>query len=343
MRKGATGRPCRSAGFQPAVSRISNPRVCCQRNPVFGVRPQPAGSRRYSRLVTCATPARRFHPVRSDPIRPDPGESGRMKAVGDCNCTIAGAARWIATSGRDGRRQEKKARLKSETPGSSTVLSLLNDYRARRSRSTSLPDRIGRLNERRKAVFDARIRLFADFQRFLQPVHVVLSPHAVSKSRCRKRFCRQERTCKTKPNGGRVQNRKTSFFRRNTNFLISSNLHEKTCFCETNPNREKRGSAATDCNPAGYLRTLWRRLTVAGAKRTQMKPWKERSGRGSVATEPSPPETRERHVAETVRVRGRGDCMDTVQAKGFCLDGPGQRRILAALAAPERTSTEERP
>ena len=160
---------------------------------------------------------------------------------------------------------------------------------------------------------------------------VVLSLNSVSKSRCRKRFWRQERTCKTKPNGGRVQNRKTSFFRRNTNFSISSNLREKTCFCETNPNREKRGSAATDCNPAGYLRTLWRRLTVAGAKRTQMKPWKERSGRGAVTTEPSPPEMRERRVA------------DTVQARRFCLDGPGQRRILAALAAPERTSTEERP
>ncbi len=35
MRKGATGSPCRSAGFQTAVSRISNPQVSCRRNGDF--------------------------------------------------------------------------------------------------------------------------------------------------------------------------------------------------------------------------------------------------------------------------------------------------------------------
>ena len=84
---------------------------------------------------------------------------------------------------------------------------------------------------------------------------------------------------------------------------------KKHVFCETKPNENKREPAPTDCNSGTCMKTLWRRLTMPGAKRTQMKPWEERSRRATVATEPSPPETRETRVAETVRVRGCGDCM----------------------------------
>ena len=45
----------------------------------------------------------------------------------------------------------------------------------------------------------------------------------------------------------------------------------RTRFCETNPNGEKRDFVATDCKPAGYLKTTWRKLTVPGAKRSQMR------------------------------------------------------------------------
>ena len=45
--------------------------------------------------------------------------------------------------------KRKRPRLKSETLDSSTMLSLLNGYRARRSRSTSLLDCIGRFMDRR--------------------------------------------------------------------------------------------------------------------------------------------------------------------------------------------------
>ena len=54
-------------------------------------------------------------------IRPDPGKSDRMTPTTDCNCTLAGMAR---------------------------------------SRSTSLPDCIGRFTERRKGVFRCAIPLF---------------------------------------------------------------------------------------------------------------------------------------------------------------------------------------
>jgi hypothetical protein len=103
----------------------------------------------------------RFDPIQSDSIRPNPtpGESDRMKPVVECKCAMAGAARWIATSGRDGCGLGEDARLKSGV---------------------------------------------------------------------------------------------------------------KTCFCETNPNREKRGSAATGCKRVGYLETIQKMLTVLEAKRSQM-------------------------------------------------------------------------
>ena len=99
--------------------------------------------------------------------------------------------------------------------------------------------------------------------------------------------------CKTNPNDGRVQDWKTSFFRGNTNISIrrggwcenrflrnepkcrarpvTAGLCVKTFFYETNPNREERGSGATDCKPAGYLKTTWRELTVPKAKRSQTR------------------------------------------------------------------------
>lgn len=80
---------------------------------------------------------------------------------------------------RDGCGPGKGARLKSETRDSSSMLSLLNGYRARRARSTSLPGNIGKYAARRIPVFDARNRLFADFQRLLQHVRVILCPSPV--------------------------------------------------------------------------------------------------------------------------------------------------------------------
>ena len=41
----------------------------------------------------CASGVIGFHPTRSDQIRPEPGESDRMKPITDCNCTMDGAAR----------------------------------------------------------------------------------------------------------------------------------------------------------------------------------------------------------------------------------------------------------
>src|ERR1041385_4081846 len=45
----------RGAGFQPAVSRISNPQTLRTFNVTRFVNDQPTGSRRYSRLEICAT------------------------------------------------------------------------------------------------------------------------------------------------------------------------------------------------------------------------------------------------------------------------------------------------
>ena len=44
----------------------------------------------------------------------------------------------------------------------------------------------------------------------------------VSKSCSWKQFCRTKGRCRTNPNDGRIQSRKTSFLHRNTNFSISS-------------------------------------------------------------------------------------------------------------------------
>ena len=106
-----------------------------------------------------------------------------MKPVTYCNCTMAGTARWIATSGRDGCRPGKDARLKSETLDARSMLSLLNGYRARRS-STSLPGCIGRFAAGRMAARDERLRLLTsaatDFQRLLQRVRVIVRPSPVA-------------------------------------------------------------------------------------------------------------------------------------------------------------------
>ena len=80
---------------------------------------------------------------------------------------------------------------------------------------------------------------------------------------------------KTNPNGGPVQIRKTAFFTGRRTFHFQSNLRDETCFYETNPNKEKCEPASIDCKSVTCMKTLWRRVTVPGAKRTQMKPWKE--------------------------------------------------------------------
>jgi hypothetical protein len=68
------------------------------------------------------------------------------------------------------------------------MLSLLKGYRARRSRSTSLLDGVGRFTKRRLAALDERFRLLTSaataFQRFLQPVRMILYPSPVSGSGC---------------------------------------------------------------------------------------------------------------------------------------------------------------
>jgi hypothetical protein len=131
----------------------------------------------------------RLDPTKSDPIRVNPDKSDGMKPIIDCNCTMAGMARWIATPVRDGRRQEKDVRSKSGTLDSIPLLSLLSSYRARRglprftrSRSTSLLD-----------------------------CHAqVLLPETVLSSRCRGGN-HMDSFFKTNPYGGRVQIRKTPF------------------------------------------------------------------------------------------------------------------------------------
>ena len=94
------------------------------------------------------------------------------------------------------------------------------------------------------AVFDARKRLFADFQRLLEHVRVILSP-ILSKSRYRKRFCRQERTCKAKPNVGRVQDWKTWSFPGNTNISIHPRVGCENMFLRNEP---KCGTTRVCCN-----------------------------------------------------------------------------------------------
>ena len=153
-----------------------------------------------------------------------------MKPIADCNCTMAGAARWIAPSERDGRRQEKEARLKSETPGSSAMLSHLNGYRARRSRSTSLFDCIGRFTERRMAALDEQFRLLtsaatdsrriAQHARLLTSAATVVGRFSPGNEVGPARVPALRQMCKTNPNDGRAQNRKTSFFQRNANISI---------------------------------------------------------------------------------------------------------------------------
>ena len=213
-----------------------------------------------------------FHPVRSDQIRPKPVESDRMKSIIECNCTMIEAARWIATSGREGRRQEKDARLNNETLASSTMLSLLNGYRARRSRSTlrstslpgcfraaipfprgkltlrstSLPGCFRRFAERRIAALDERFRLlttsyvagvggyrlstsFAACPHDFAPGIPCPSPVAGNSSAGAKDVA------KTKPNVGRVQDWKTSFFSGNTNISIRPGVGCENMFLRNEP------------------------------------------------------------------------------------------------------------
>ena len=77
---------------------------------------------------------------------------------------------------------------------------------------------------------------------------------SVPKSCWRKEFCRRERPCETNPNVGRVQDRKTSCFRGYTNISTRPGVGCETIFYETNPNEERRGSVATDCKTASYLK-----------------------------------------------------------------------------------------
>ena len=178
-----------------------------------------------------------------------------MKPVVDCNCAMTGAARWIATSGRDGYRPGKDERLKSETLGSSFMLSLLNGYRARRS-STSLPGCIGRFVAARMAALDERFRLLTsaatDFQCFLQPVRVFFRPSPVAGNGSAGAKSRAKRTQMM----AAFRTGKHRFSAEIRTFRSAWRSGENTLFCETNPNREKRDSAAISCKLAGYLKTI---------------------------------------------------------------------------------------
>ncbi len=151
-----------------------------------------------------------------------------MKPVGNCNCTMAGAARWNATSGRDGRRQEKDTRLKSETLDSNIMLLLLNGCRARRSRSTSLLDCIGRFTERRMAALDDRFRLLTS---------VATGVGAIPG---RQSFCfvlQNEAIWRSWPNP------KNPVFLGNSKISIRIGSGDETCFYETNPYENLRRSS----------------------------------------------------------------------------------------------------
>ena len=195
------------------------------------------GGRKAEALVRRNAQSIRFDPTRSDSIRPGPTEFDRMKPIVDCNCTMAGAARWIATSGRDGRRQEKDVRLKSSTLDSSIVLSLLNGYRARRSRSTSLLDCIGRFTERRMAELDERFRLLTSAatnrQRIAQQAHLLTSvATGVGAIPGRQSFglvLQNEAKCRL------WSNPKDISFPGNAKISICFGSGDETCFYETNP------------------------------------------------------------------------------------------------------------
>ncbi len=168
----------------------------------------------------------------------------------ECNCTMIEAARWIATSGREGRRQEKDARLNNETLASSTMLSLLNGYRARRSRSTSrstsLPGCFRRFAERRIAALDERFRLLttsymAGVGGYRLSASLAACPHDFAPGTpcpnpvAGNSSAGAKDVAKTKPNVGRVQDWKASFFSGNTNISIRPGVGCENTFLRNEP------------------------------------------------------------------------------------------------------------
>jgi len=248
VRKGATGYPCRSAGLLPSKREF----LCAGTAPrAFGAIPQ-IGNLRYT-----------SPPVPSGSIQPNPGESDRMKPIIDCNGTMArlAGAPSDAPLGAVAADTPERQRPATADPGSVVAIHLFTRLHREVYRKTK-----GRFSMRDSAflrTFSACCSMSAWF----------CTPDYVPKSCCRKRFRRHEGRCKTNPNDGRVQDWKTPFFHGNTNISTRLGAGEKTCFCETNPNREEREFAATDCKPEGYLKMTWRELTVLEAKRSQMRRW----------------------------------------------------------------------
>ena len=76
----------------------------------------------------------------------------------------------------------------------------------------------------------------------------------------------RERLCKTNPNDGRGQNLKASFFRGKMDMSLRIGPDNKTFFCETNPNEEKRMSASTDCKLTTYVKNFMALVECARSK-----------------------------------------------------------------------------
>ena len=167
-----------------------------------GVRSQESEGRR--REGQGRTGARKcaVNPTQSDQIRPGSDESDRMKPVVDCKCAMAGVARWIGC--------------------------------------------IGRFTERRMAALDERFRLlttsyvagvggyrlstsFAACPHDFAPGIPCPSPVAGNSSAGAKDVA------KTKPNVGRVQDWKTSFFSGNTNISIRPGVGCENMFLRNEP------------------------------------------------------------------------------------------------------------
>ena len=176
------------------------------------------------------------------------GESRKAKGCHEKRDRGSHDRRLITTSGRDGRKRGKDVCLKNARRDSRAMLSLLNDYRARRSRSTPLLDSIGMFTEGRMAALDGRLRFLTsaatDCQRLVATCpHDSVLDDSAPKSRCPRPIVPPLwQMCKTNPNDERGQNREPLFFRRKTNISSLRDPGVRTCFCETNPNRKSQDS-----------------------------------------------------------------------------------------------------
>jgi len=100
-------------------------------------------------------------------------------------------------------------------------------------------------------------------------------------------------TDKTNPNGDRGQNRETSFFQRKMNISSWRGPGEKTCFYETNPNRELQNTWLQDVVKNPMLR------------RNKTKPNRPKRNRQDIARQSVTSEARTpKPVNEAVRLSG---------------------------------------